>query len=303
MLLLVALVCAAVGLGILPGDLRKIDAFATGVSRWQKDPDFRLVEREYVSGGVAAMQARWCGVSARSIVMGFRSLPGLPDSLAVKDSSAAHYRAFAEGELSAYLHLSGEQGVPAGIEMIELLGKLPTISDDDIVRFLGSFKLPVPVATDAGAIASVRRLIDDVQPATPLVARGDIVASLRRQASELAKSMNIPPDPDAMTRNQQHLVLQRLDDYVRETNRELWRTKQVADFLSGIWAQGYGQIYLDGIEWLWRIQRIARIAFAITLVILSTALVRAYRPRMDSKEPPLTQIAADDFDPRRGIGE
>lgn len=294
MLSVVAVVCAAVGFGILPADLRKIETFAAGVSRWQKDPDFRVVEREYVSSGVAAMQARWCGVSARSIVMGFRSLPGLPDSLAVSKGSAAHYRAFATGELSAYLHLTGEQGVPAGVEMIESLGKLPAIADGDIVRFLTGFKLPVPVATDAGAIASVRRLIENVRPATPLVARGDIVASLRSQANELAKSLNVPADPDAMTREQQHLVLDRLDDYVHQTNRELWRTKQVADFLSGIWARGYGQIYLDGIEWLWRIQRVARIAFAIALFILSAALVRRLRP----EEPPLPGApSADDTPP------
>ena len=39
--------------------------------------------------------------------------------------------------------------------------------------------------------------------------------------------------------------------------------------LAGIWAQGYGQIYRQGIVWLWRIQRIAR----STLCLLTAAII------------------------------
>src|SRR5688572_6914446 len=156
-LALTLVVSAALGFGIGGGDVQRLRAFADAVRRWQANPDFRHVQREYVTLGVEAMRGRWLAVSAERIVIGFRSLPGLPLYLAVNESSAAHYRAFSTGELSAYLHLSGEQGVAGGVAMIEHLARRDPPTDAEIAAFLESFKLPVRIVTDAGAIAGVRR--------------------------------------------------------------------------------------------------------------------------------------------------
>src|SRR5687768_11264433 len=125
------LLSAALGFGIRPRDVARMQQFADAVRRWQTNPDFRQVQREYVTLGVEAMRAKWWGVSGESVVLGFRSLPGLPLYLAAGESSAAHYRAFADGELPAYLHLSSEQGVEDGLRMIEDLGSRATLRDED----------------------------------------------------------------------------------------------------------------------------------------------------------------------------
>ena len=65
-----------------------------------------------------------------------------------------------------------------------------------------------------------------------------------------------------------------LDDDLRRANFELWRTKQVSDFLAGIWAQGYGQVYESAINYLLLSQQIARIVFALVVLLLILAGVR-----------------------------
>src|SRR4051812_40388263 len=109
---------AAVAFGVSPGDRAVLREFAAAVTRGERNPDFRAVQREYVDLGTRAMQARWCGLRARTIVMGFRSMPGLPKALATSNGSAAHYDAFSRGQLSAYLHLSGEQDAEDAVPMI-----------------------------------------------------------------------------------------------------------------------------------------------------------------------------------------
>jgi hypothetical protein len=255
---LLMLLAGAIGFGVSSRDQARVTAFADAVRRWQVQPDFRAVQREYVSLGVDAMRARLCGLSGESIVMGFRSLPGLPESLSVKDSSAAHYRAFAAGEMPAYLHLSSEQDVINGLRMIEGLGQRKPLSDESIIKFLSDFKLPVPVVTDAGAVASVRSLVADAQPSMPFVVREHFIDALGPRCISAA-SMTV------------------LDDSIRRNNRELWRTKQVSDFLSGIWAQGYGVIYLNAIQWFWRIQTIARITCIGLLAAMAVWVIRRSR--------------------------
>jgi hypothetical protein len=46
-----------------------------------------------------------------------------------------------------------------------------------------------------------------------------------------------------MTPAQQKAVWAKLDDRIRDTNYELWRVKQVNDWLNGLWAQVYGSVY------------------------------------------------------------
>jgi hypothetical protein len=271
-------VCAlagALGFGMSRTDARRVRTFADAVRGWQHNPDYRVVSIDYVKLGVEAMQARLCGISAGHVIMGFRSLPGLPEHLAVSDTSAAHYDAFSRGELSAYLHLSSEQGVANGIALVEQLGRRSPLSDEDVIAFLAGFKLPVPTVTDAGAVAGVRRLLDDIQPTQPFLVRGDVSTSLLS---------SIEGNLATMTRAEQAKEFEQFDAHVRATDVELWRSKQVNDFLAGIWAQGYGQIYLDGIEGFFRIQRDARIVFGVAVVIGVWIMVRS-RVRPTSAAP------------------
>jgi hypothetical protein len=289
-LVLTLIVSAALGFGISGNDVRRLNAFGDAVRRWQHDPDFRVVQREYVALGVEAMRGRWLAVPAERVVLGFRSLPGLPLYLAVNNSSAAHYRAFSTGEMSAYLHLTSEQGVAAALEMLEDLGRRETVSDAEIVAFLSGFKLPVPVVTDAGAIASVRRLLKDTQyPPRPFTVRADVATQLRR---------HVDTNVDGLSRVEQAAAFKTFDARIRAADLELWRTKQVSDFLGGIWAQGYGPIYLDGIEWLMRIRTAARMVLIVTLWLAGWLLLRSRRPNLPA-------VAVTDFDdrPRRAGGE
>ena len=267
-------VCAAISFGITPADAAKLRDFDAAVLRWQTNPDFRAVAREYVTLGVRAMQARFCGIRAKTVVLGFRSLPGLPASLAVSTTSESHYEDFSRGELPAYLHLCDEQGVEDFIPIIEelLAGQQP-MSDERIVAFLRSFTMPVPVASDAGAVRSVRALLADVAATPPRFAvRNRIGAALKATAARIVPSA---------------AGMSHLDAWLRANDPQLWRTKQVSDLLAGIWAQGYGQIYSRGIVWFFRVRLAARVLLVLLaagLVLLcKTAAPQPSAPRVRSK--------------------
>jgi len=276
LLILVVALSAALGFGMGPGDAAHVRAFRDAVQRWQVNPDYRLVSAEYVTLGVEAMQARVCGLSAGTLVMGFRSIPKLPEHLAVNDTSAAHYEAFSRGEVSAYLHLAGEQGFAEAVDLFERLARRPPVTDEDIVAFLAGFKLPVPTVTDAGAVAGVRRLLADVGTA-PLIVRGETATPLRT---------HVAGNLGTMTRAEQAAAFAQLDANVRSIDVELWRAKQVNDFLAGIWAQGYGQIYLDGINAFFRLQRAARVICMLTLAAGMWLIVRERFRRTTSAPSP-----------------
>jgi hypothetical protein len=276
LLVLTCLLSGGFGFGMGCDDIGRARAFTDAVRRWQTNPDFRAVQDEYVTLGAEAMSARLCGIPAERYIMSFRSLPGLPSYLAVSDSSEAHYRAFSRGPLSAYLHLAGEQGVGGGVAMVEDLGRRATLSDDDVRGFLRGFKLPVPVATDDGAVASVRRLVRDTMPTTqPFAIRESIVPAIRR---------HVGSDVDSIRRDEQERVMRTLDDDIRRADAELWRTKQVSDFLAGIWAQGYGQVYETAIDWLFVARRAARALFVVTVVLLAWGVYRK-RASGDARDP------------------
>jgi hypothetical protein len=232
-------VSCALAFGITSGDLSRIRAFDQAVNRWQANPDFRAVTFEYVDLGSRAMQARICGIRAKTAIMAFRKIPGLPESLAVNPTSQSHYDDFSRGPWAAYFHLSGEQDVALGIGLLEKLG--PDASDEQIRQMLGGFNLPVPVATDNGAVASVRRLLSDTKADHPIT----ISTSLRSAISDRAMS-----DADAYPVDEQMTLLRVFEQQLKARDIELWRAKQVNDLLAGIWAQGYGQIYADGIHYV-----------------------------------------------------
>jgi hypothetical protein len=196
------------------------------------------------------------------VILKFRSLPGLPASLAVNPTSESHYRDFSRGELSAYLHLCDEQGVENAVPMIENLRQQASPpTDAQLADFLRSFKMPVPIATDAGAVGSVRDMLNDISASTPLVIHTRLGQPRARYAARMTGR-----DANRLTVDEQDRAMAQLDGWLRSEDPQLWRTKQVSDFLAGIWAQGYGRIYCDGIEWLFRIQRYARFGLFALLV-------------------------------------
>src|SRR3954469_23070969 len=67
--------------------------------------------------------------------------------------------------------------------------------------------------------------------------------NLKPHITTLARELNVPEDPEAMTREQQYAVFDRLDGYVRRNDPELWRTKQLSDFLGGVWGQVFSPPY------------------------------------------------------------
>src|SRR3954471_18483340 len=105
LLWIIAMVWAFLAFAINDKDAAEGRAFVQAVDRWQTNPDFRKVTSEYVLLGSQAMRGRVAGLSADRAVIAFRSVPRLPDRLALVPGSEIHYRDFAHGPLSAYLHL------------------------------------------------------------------------------------------------------------------------------------------------------------------------------------------------------
>jgi hypothetical protein len=269
-----AVICIGLGFGMPAADRQRIDDFQQAVNRWQVDPDFRQVQSDYVRLGSRAMQAHWWGVPIGRVVMGFRSIPGLGETYAINAGSASHYADFTAGPLAAYLHLTGEQGLDMGLDLVAKLAASGPPTDPHVRAILRSFNLPVPVATDRGAVQSVRDLLSDIDPAKPFSAPAPIGDALRQHIAALA-----PGDPSQLTFDQQLTVFARLDDRIRASDPQLWRTKQVSDFLGGIWAQGYGQFYAAGVTWLYRLRWGARIGLVLILLATVEYVRRARRRR------------------------
>jgi len=281
---LAALAGIALGFGMPAADRAKIDAFADAAPRWQVNPDFRQVQSEYVRLGSDAMQARWWGAPVGCAIIAFRSIPGLSATYAVNAGSASHYEDFTRGPLSAYLHLTNEQGLDMGLNMIERLGHGGVPSDDDLREFLRSFNMPTSVATDRGAIQSVRSLLSQTDPSKAFMKRAPLGPELATHIAAIAQRAGYPADPARMTSHEQAAVLAELDEQIRSSDFELWRTKQVSDFLSGIWAQGYGQIYARGVTWFYRLRWGARVTLLLMLLGIAECIRRlparaAARPR------------------------
>ncbi len=230
------------GYGISSDDARRMKTFCDGVTRWQTNPEFRSVGFEYCDLSSQAMRTHPFGISATSLVMALRSLPYLPENIKANPTSHTHYVNFTHGPLSAYLYLSNEQGVKDTTGMLEELVHHPVLSDDEIKAFLGSFNIHPPPITDAGAVQSVRSLLADVDPSRPFLIRKPIPLLLQPHIAVLLAEDGLPPTIDELSVQQEELVLSQLDYQVRQSDDELWRTKQVNDFLNGVWSR-YGETY------------------------------------------------------------
>jgi hypothetical protein len=247
-LVIVILFLLAVGFGTSGTDATRMRQFSDAVERWQHNPDFRQIQQEYVEMGSEAMRTDVCFVDSTRVVLALRSMPGLSRDWAINDTSVAHYTHFRQGPLSAYMHLTREQGLSDTLKMLQYLGSKSDPSDEDVRDFLKQYKLYYPVASDAGAVASVRSLINDVDPGRALAVRDGVAERLLPHIAAVAKSLGYPEDVKAMTPDAQLEVWHMLDREVRETDYELWRTKQVNDWLNGVWAQVYGAMYTCAIN-------------------------------------------------------
>jgi hypothetical protein len=243
----VVLFAFAIGFGTPQADAEKMRVFADAVERWQHNPDFRKVQVEYVEMGSAAMNTRACFVNTTAGIMWLRSCPGLPAHLAVNPTSQAHYDNFTRGPLSAYLHLTDEtgEGLPNTIKMIKYVTRNPEPTYDDIRNdLLLNYKFDgYKVAADEGAVASVRRLLDDVDFTREFTITTDVRARFVPHIEAVARRLGYPTDVKHMTSAQQGMIREHLDDAIRDADYELWRTKQVNDWLNGVWAQVYGTMY------------------------------------------------------------
>jgi hypothetical protein len=246
-LALLILFALAVGFGTPSTDCEKMRLFADAVQRWQHYPDFRKVQVEYVEIGNEAMRTKCAFVSATGGIMCLRSLPGLPAHLRVNPTSQAHYENFTRGPLCAYLHLTGEtsDGLANTFKMMTYVGRKPGATDEDIRKdILLNYKFDgYQVCSDDGAVQSVRKLMDDVDIGRDFAITDKVRERLAPHITAIAQSLGIPTEVARMTPLQQKEVWRQLDGEVQNTDYELWRTKQVNDWLNGVWAQVYGTMY------------------------------------------------------------
>ncbi len=266
-------VLAVMGFGLSGHDEAALRTFAASVDRWQHHPEFRTIAIEYCEQGSAAVDTHPWSIPTRWIVMDLRSLPLLPKKFAVNPTSQAHYTHFSQGPLTAYLHLCGEQSVPDVVGVIERAAADP--AHDGPAHILDSFKMDFPVATDSGALNSTASLLHDTRASGSFQVRSNIGDLLRPHIAAIALELGFPTDPSDMTPLQQRAVLDRLDDYIRQHDPELWRTKQVSDYAGGIWAQVFGPPYNMILKPVLLIHDISRVVFVAVLILLTGRLLFA----------------------------
>src|SRR4051794_302969 len=91
---LALVISAAFGFCMSSSDIRCLQEFSDASRRWQSNPDYREVTKEYVALGAEAMQTRAWWIRSGTVIMAARSLPGLPATLAAGPGSNEHYVQF-----------------------------------------------------------------------------------------------------------------------------------------------------------------------------------------------------------------
>jgi hypothetical protein len=255
--------CLAAAFSLSPSDEAAARGFLERAAIWQHNPEFRGVAIEYCVRGSRALRTRPFGIQARSLVLGARSLPGMPKRYAVNDTSFAHYDAFSRGPLSAYLFLCDEQSVPSFVAALEEMGQ-----GGEPRRFLDAFHMDAPVCKDVGAVSSVTALVRDTSAGKPFVRRENVGPLLLPHVGAVAQALGFAADPASMTPDQQGAVLDRLDAHVRTADPELWRTKQLSDFCCGVWAQVFGPEYGYVIKPMLLLHQVGWVGMVLLLAIL-----------------------------------
>jgi len=298
---LVWLASVVFGYTLSTRDAEVMRRFRDHVIHWESACDFREVCRVYSDLGSAAIRARVGFIPAGDWVLAVRSIPWLPKHLRNNEGSAGHYRDFKAGALSAYLHLSDIQGVSDNIERYEVLSRTPGLNDDMLRQSIQGFSMKRPPTTNAEAVASLRRMLDDTRLAeSDLRVRQAPGPLMRPHIAALARSLGVPPSPEQMTPEQQQVVFEKLDEYLRETDLELWRTKQLSDLLSGVWGQSFGFEYLLLIEPVLLIHSAGRVIAPLMLVGLVGWLL--WRQRCGGRKLVGEQPVAAPVDADRNAG-
>jgi len=273
-----------IGFGISRGDQTRLATFVDSVEQWQANTEFRQVASQYVTRGSDAMRTRPMGFRSASWILWIRSLPFMPAEFAVNDTSRAHYENFSKGPLSAYLHLCTEVELlnPDGTggylgEFESRFGKSAQPTDAEVRQWLESLKWDYKVVSDAGAVQSLQLAITDVEPYKPFAHRvRHIDGLLKPHIRDIAAGLKLPQEVDDMSPMQQYAVIDRLDSYLRQHDRELWRTKQVSDVCGGIWGQVFSPPYLMLLGPYLQVVEICRwIAVALLAVLVWAGFRRA----------------------------
>ena len=281
--------CAWFAFGLSGGDYAKLRSFTDSVERWQSNPEFRLIAYDYSIRGSAAMRTAPLFIPAAKGIMAVRSIPGLPPQYAVNATSRAHYENFSSGPLSAYLYLSDEQNVSGIAELFERLGRQGRWTEAECRALLEGIKMDFPLVKDEGAVESVESLAADVHPSQTFVIKTTIGPLLRPHIATIAGDLGFPTEVRQMTPDQQRGVLERLDDYVRRHDHELWRTKQVSDFCGGFWAQVFGPPYNSLLVPFLTAHSLSQILLVVGLLGLLLRLYLRHRPRGASESLPETE--------------
>ena len=174
-----------------------------------------------------------------------------PQRLPARRRVRRHYRNFTQGPLSAYLHLCWEQNLDDNgrggyIAHLEQLCAGGAPNAETARKWIDGLGWWEKVASDQAAVYSLQAMLHDIdlRKDNPIQVRTTHVDQrIREHIKLLAAELNLPADPAAMTVAQQYTVLDRLDGYVKRVDPELWRTKQISDFMGGIWAQVFAPPY------------------------------------------------------------
>ena len=272
------IVALLLGFGLFPTDQTRLSTFVDSVHQWQRNTEFRQVAMQYVTRGSDAMRSEPMGIRSAEWIMWIRSLPVMPKEFAVNDTSRAHYENFSKGPLSAYLHLCTEvellnkDGGGGYLGEFEgRFGKSAQPTNDEVRDWLKGLKWDYPVIHDDGAVQSLQAAIADIEPYKPLKIRvRHIDGLLKPHISAIAAELKLPSgDVGQMSPEHQYAVFDRLDPYLRQNDRELWRTKQVSDVCGGIWGQVFSPPYL---ELLGPYLKIAAVARWVTIAMLAMFL-------------------------------
>jgi hypothetical protein len=149
-----------------------------------------------------------------------------------------------------------------------------------------------PVCADAGAVSSVALLVRETSAAErPFVLRVNVGPLLLPHVGAVARELGLPEHPAAMTPAQQHAVLERLDARVRTADPELWRTKQLSDFCSGVWAQVFGPEYGYVITPVLVLHRAGWVGMIVLLLMLVRRRRRSGSPTLPEGDARIDVVA------------
>jgi hypothetical protein len=231
------------GLGLLSmnkTDLSRLEQFSQAADRWKANPDPRNDLRDYSALGHAAMQTKFMGNSASDILR----FAGKNNPLVVKpwdDWKERHYKQFENSPLSAYLVRAREWSeLPSETAETPTLSRLDSLQDP--VKRFGADKLKdtsiamaalprsaAPYAVGEDYFKNYSKLVADTGGA--IKPDPQFFAKLQRASNDYMAANKI--DESTMPLAGQRELLNRIDAHIKQTDPELWKTKQWYDFDMG----------------------------------------------------------------------